>query len=885
MKSLRLYILFLFVSSTIFIVAVSWVVKSWSEDQIKEDVEKTLKAALDGAHHAINLTYKTQNDDVRAWAAMANIREAATALLATPRTPESLLNSPAQKELRELFRPLLSSVGYRGFFIISPDNINLASSRDANVGIKSLLAKQPDFLKRVRNGETTHSLPQKSDVPLLDYLGEMVDGLATFFIGTPIWGHDGQIIAILTLRIDPDNVFSNMLSQGQFGKSGESYAFNKEGFLISESRFLSFLKKLDLLGDGHHSDLIVQLKDPGEKLVVGKAPMIERDQQPLTYMAQQAIKGLDGISLEPYNDYRGVKVVGAWAWNDKLQFGIATETDAEEAFVQLNSNRKIIFGGTGLLLLFLYLLIFVFYRYQSKQQQLVENLKESELKIRSIIETANEGFWLVDNEAITKQVNPAMCAILGRTQDQIIGQSVYSFVDNRNKELFKKQINSRQLGEKGVYEIELSHPDGNKVPCLFNANPYYDAQGNKDGSFAMVTDITDRKNHERELAKISEQAQAANTAKSEFLSNMSHELRTPLNAILGFAQMMELAPEKDIQKKSLNHIMNGGKHLLDLIDQVLDLAKIEVGKLDVEIEEVDVASLIEDCSSTIMPMAKGKNITIIIEGLPSPVRIFADPLRVKQAMLNLLSNAVKYNRENGEVRIKPVVVNQEWLQINISDTGQGIPTELQAQLFHPFNRLGAEKSGVEGTGIGLALTKNLVEEMNGHIGVVSAQGEGATFWFEFPISNKTDQLIDSLENTKSAPVEFVVDSDEDVARLLYVEDNASNLALMEMIVSGIPGLVMVSAFSAEVALVITKNIKFDIIILDINLPGMSGIDLLTLLKAKKEMSTVPILALSADVMPETIRKGLDAGFVDYLAKPIEVPTLMAALNKALGKTP
>lgn len=395
--------------------------------------------------------------------------------------------------------------------------------------------------------------------------------------------------------------------------------------------------------------------------------------------------------------------------------------------------------------------------------------------------------------------------------------------------------------------------------------------------------------HQDELRIAKETAESANRAKSDFLSSMSHELRTPLNAILGFAQILDSAisaPLDDKQRFRVQQIMKGGNHLLTLINEVLDLARIESGALTLSVEPIETKALMAEVLELTRAFTTGGNTTVhdwtVADNLAGRVR--ADYMRLKQVLLNLTSNAVKYNRPGGTVHLTAEAGSEGSVRFVVADDGPGIPPEKHVQIFQPFNRLGAETTEIEGTGVGLTITKRMVEAMDGRIGFETEVGRGTTFWVEVPAS----------EDPLAAPPEVVEDNARDALRvavagaqrrLLYVEDNPVNLQLMRDLMSELPGFTLDSAPTGEAGIKVAAATQPDVIVLDVNLPGINGIEALGQLKADPRTSHIPVIALSANVNPSVIRRGLEAGFLHYLAKPLDINLFLRIVVEMCSRPP
>ena len=381
-----------------------------------------------------------------------------------------------------------------------------------------------------------------------------------------------------------------------------------------------------------------------------------------------------------------------------------------------------------------------------------------------------------------------------------------------------------------------------------------------------------------ELMAAQEAAETANHAKSQFLASMSHELRTPLNAVLGFAQLLQANRTRNLtedQKDHVQRILSSGEHLLNLINEVLDLAGIEAGKLKLSLERVRLADIVRDLAGAMAPLAERAGVSLLTEAADADVR--ADQTRLRQVLFNLVANAIKYNRENGSVRIEVARAPEERIRVSIADTGRGIRADRHDRLFQPFQRLGAEEGAVEGTGIGLAISRRLIEAMGGTMGFKSEPGVGSTFWFELPAA--ADEVRE--DPARGAALHRLSYLSGIERSILYVEDNPANLDLIERIFATLPNVTLLAAQTARAGLELAATRRPDLIVLDITLPGMSGYDVLARLKAMPETKHIPVLALSALAMPDDISHGLAAGFSRYVTKPIDVNAFLAAVEETL----
>lgn len=431
-------------------------------------------------------------------------------------------------------------------------------------------------------------------------------------------------------------------------------------------------------------------------------------------------------------------------------------------------------------------------------------------------------------------------------------------------------------------EIKNRKKDGGFYWVSSTIVPFLDASGLPYQYVSIRTDITLQKLHAEELEQARQLAEACSRAKSEFVSRMSHELRTPLNAVLGFAQLLEtdqvdrLTPS---QKENTEHILKAGWHLLELVNEILDLSQIEAGKMRVFIEDVPLAELLRQCISLVVPLAQAHQIKITDQVSPClPHVVRADSLRLKQVLLNLISNAIKYNREHGSVILDCKQLQNGRLRISVADTGVGISASKLDQLFQPFNRAGADATSIEGTGIGLAITKRLVELMGGEIGVSSVEGKGSCFWVEL---GEVARGASGADAADGASLPF------SKRTLLYLEDNSSDVVLASRFLSQRPDVNLVTVHSLPLALELAKVHHPDAIMLALNAIGMQFQEALAMLRSHGVTKHIPLVALAESATDIELRKLLEQGFHGCLSKPLRAEAFLRMLDDALnaGKIP
>ena len=438
---------------------------------------------------------------------------------------------------------------------------------------------------------------------------------------------------------------------------------------------------------------------------------------------------------------------------------------------------------------------------------------------------------------------------------------------------------SREIED--TYELTYIRKNGTRFPALVSITALRDDYGDIIGYLLIGADNTARKLVESDLKSAKAAAEKASLAKSTFLSQMSHELRTPLNAVLGFAQVIESGSPLPTpsQKRSLDQILKAGWYLLELINEILDLAQIESGRVTLSREPVSLNQVVLECRAMIESQAQRRGIRMTFPRFDSPYFVLADRTRVKQILINLLFNAIKYNKPGGTVVVDCTLSPPNSVRISVSDTGDGLPPEKLAQLFQPFNRLGKEAGIEEGTGIGLVVTKRLVELMGGIIGVDSTVGVGTVFWVDLILCAPPQLAGAGAESADFYRPSAMAGAA--LRTLLYIEDNPANLQLVEELITRRPDLRLLSAAEGNLGIELAREFLPEVILMDINLPGINGIEVMKILRADPATARIPIMAISANVIPSDIKKGLEAGFFRYLTKPIVVNEFMDALGVAL----
>jgi PAS domain S-box-containing protein len=543
-------------------------------------------------------------------------------------------------------------------------------------------------------------------------------------------------------------------------------------------------------------------------------------------------------------------------------------------------------------------------------QRAIAGLEASELRHRSVLDEVGDVIVRVGPDGALSYVNRAWYELTGNPIVDTVGADPLANVHPEDRELAMEHMAAAIAGEPGgVREVRFLAQGGDVRWMEVTGRAVFDADGNLAGFSGVLHDVTLRKAAEARAQAAREEAERArdeaerardeaeqardlaeraSRAKSEFLSRMSHELRTPLNAILGFTQLLEFSELGGEDADNLSMIIRAGRHLLSLINDTLDVSRIESGRLSMSLEPVPVGDVAQESLDLVRPDAGNRRLTLRIGGEGVAPHVVADRQRLKQVLVNLLSNAVKYNRVGGEVRVTwaatPVDAVPDdaspfgWLRMEVADTGQGIPVERFDDVFLPFERIGAERTAVEGSGIGLALAKNLVDAMGGRIGVRSVPGSGSTFYVDLPLAKA---VVPSVEDEDTSGPDAADVEEEAQQTVLYVEDNPSNTMLMRRIFTRRPDVRLLVAADGDTGLAMVGEHRPDLVLLDLHLPGLSGEEVLTEIRLDPAIAATPVVMVTADLAPGTERRLTLAGATEFLSKPVDIGRLLSVVDREL----
>ena len=512
-------------------------------------------------------------------------------------------------------------------------------------------------------------------------------------------------------------------------------------------------------------------------------------------------------------------------------------------------------------------------------------LRDSEQRWHSIVDHIPIGVVYADMQGLIVETNPRLCDMLGLDAARLVGTRLDDLVCPEDRPGHAELLRGlRSATQPPVQRRQrLVRGDGSLIWVQGTFGLLADHAGQPLRITGVIEDITE---HLRlaDAERARESAEAASRAKSEFLSRISHELRTPLNAVLGFSQLLSMDRDPALsarQTEWVDQVQRAGWHLLNLINEMMDLSRIEAGELRLELQPTDPVTLLQDCMAMVRPTAEARSIQLLPPYVPHPVKVLADGMRLRQILTNLLSNAVKYNRERGGVHCSVRELPGNLCEITVRDEGAGLQPEELERLFQPFNRLGRERSGIEGTGLGLVISRRLAEAMGGQLRADSTPGLGSTFRLKLPRAPQAPAPLPSASDTDAIGNELK--AYRRVRRLVYIEDNAVNAEVMRGILASRPQIALDIATNATAGLAAIRAQTPDLILLDMHLPDMDGLDVLRALSADPGTEHIPVLAVSADATPDRIKQAFELGAADYATKPVDVPTFLAQVDLLLER--
>jgi len=894
---------------SIFVVLVV-IVGSMALDRIKEkvlrDVGSNLENVLVTTADRLGFWVELQQGVLEQIAMNPLLVQQTEELLNVATNPAALLSSDALRAVRSTLARNEADLGL-GFLIIDRNGVSIGSARDTNIGTRNLIADQrPEFLYRVFAGQSVFVPPVSSDVAIGD---TDVQNALSLFIAAPIRRANGDVIAVLTKRLDPAEGFSRVLQFSRVGESGESYAFDQTGIMVSASRFEGGLREIELLAEGESSIMNIQIRDPGGNMTEGFRSAVQPNELPFTLMAESAISAgadrpgerspTDG-DMSGYRDYRGVPVYGAWLWDGQLGLGLTSEIDVAEALSTFNTVRLTAIGVLSITL-FLSLggAIFILVTGERTNQALKKardeledrveertiDLKRATKQTSLILENATDGILTIDDRQVVVGFNPACEEMWGYSADDVLGQEITMLIpEYARKDHLANVHKFRDAKAEGVHMENR----GLKLFGLTKNGVVFPAEvgiskNEIDGETfysAFIKDITNREKAEAELLEAKKVADAANQAKGDFLANMSHEIRTPMNAIMGLSDLCLRTKLHPKQQDYLSKIHASAESLLGIINDILDFSKIEAGKLDMESLPFEIDRVLDNLATVVTVKTQEKGLELLFSRAPDvPPVLVGDALRLGQVMVNLVNNAVKFT-ESGEIVVQIEVADHRddevTLRLSVRDTGIGMNKEQQGRLFKSFSQ--ADTSTTRkygGTGLGLAISKQLVEMMGGEIHVESEPGVGSNFIFTANLGIGEEQ-----DRRSHMPI-----TDLQHMHALVVDDNSTSREILTAYLESFT-FDVTAAEDAEAAIRILESEQEapELIVMDWLMPGMNGLEAARIIKQDLKLPKDPHIIIVTAFGTSGLADKPGAEFVDnLLAKPVSPSHLFDAVMDAFGQ--
>lgn len=874
------------------------------EQETKVNLSAQLQSNLNSNLSTLKFWFKEKKGDAKVIAAQPLLNDKIVELLrldSLNKSREEIIASTELNWLRQHLSTFTKTHDFVGFVVFNKEGKQVGALLDEPVG-GSNLKNLSNFFHRSLMGETVVSLPFIAEVDLPDVDGVFRKNWPTMFVSTPIKDKSGEVIAVLSFRVRPETEFSEILGITRSGISGETYIFSSDGLLLSNSRFNQQSREIGLISPEPWSQSIlnIYIKNPQGNLTEGYKPSLSKKDWPLTRMASSATLGKSDIEITPYNDYRGVPVVGAWSWVEEYDFGITNEIDASEALQPLNSLRKSFYTLFGFLSVACLLGIVARSKQiaaEMKQYQKEKKTLDEKLKTQAIMDHVVDAIITIDKIGIIQSFNQGAKSLFQYDKDEVIGQNIKMLMPDpdrsKHDDYLKRYLSTGHAKIIGVgREVTGLKKDGTQFPMDLTISKVDLHEGI---IFAgIIRDISQRKDFESALIEAKKLSDEANQAKSSFLANMSHEIRTPLNGIVGLTQLTLSTELNPVQNDFLRKIQGSSQNLLTVINDILDVSKIEAGKVEIEFIDFNLKKIIQNTTDLLSPKVKEKGLRFNIDINENvPISVIGDPVRLSQVLTNLSSNSVKFTKQ-GHIRISlrlleqtPEIVN---LEFSVQDSGIGISENHIEKLFKPFSQADASTTRIfGGTGLGLNIAKNLVRLMGGEIRVESKLGKGSDFIFNVkfkpslkkevpsPLESSTDRArINGNCSTKPGNTSPEASTPSPGARILLAEDNKIN----QQVACGFlnhAGMVVTVVNNGQEALDILKEKEFDTVLMDIQMPVMDGYRATREIRTFAQFQDLPIIALTANASNEDRKKALDCGMNEHISKPIDANVLIKVL--------
>ncbi len=874
------------------IVILSWLALEYNITKIKDRNASALRVVLESTNNQLTSWYKQQLNLVTAVSKKTIIVKNTEKLQSLILTQKSLARAEEQKILENFRINNPNLMGTLGYYIVDTQGNTLASNETYFIGRKNPVFKaNPALFKSSLNGKTGFIPPSKFIIEDENQSGKNEHFL---FITSPINNAEGNTIGLFMRKYAPLRDFSPILQSARLLESGESYAFSKQGLLLSNSRFDKELELAGLLQPGELSALNIQVRNPGINLIEHPSP-INIINKPLTLMAESATAGKKGYNTEGYSDYRGVPVYGAWLWNDELEIGITVEINKEEALANYYVLRATLLALLGLTLsIAVGAILFTL----NIGQHASKSLRRSKQELEQLLSQLDKNVIIsrTDLNGDITYASKAFLDVSGYCENEVIGQN-HRLMRHPDMpaDLFNDLWGTITAEKSWVGDIKNITKNGEYYWVHTTISPTHNDQGEITGYSAIRQDITDRKEVEElsstlekkvidrtlDLQKSREEAEAATQAKSDFLANMSHEIRTPMNAIIG---MSYLALQTELNRKQRNYVEKvhrSAESLLGIINDILDFSKIEAGKLDIEEIEFRLEDVFDNLANLIGIKTEDKNIELLFD-IPAdiPMALLGDPLRVGQILVNLGNNAVKFTDE-GEVVIGIRLLEQDaetaTLEFTVKDTGIGMTPEQTQKLFKSFSQADASTTRkYGGTGLGLAISKKLTEMMHGTIKAESEYGSGSIFTCSARFGKQKGENSPRRSQLKEL----------DMLRVLIVDDNNTSREILSSIILSFD-FDAVLADSGPQALAILQDSEiapFNLIIMDWKMPGMDGMETIREIQNNIGLTKQPpIIMVTAFGKDEAFQSTKGAEINGLLTKPVTPSSLLDAIMLSMNK--